>query len=110
VAAFISNLPGNGLDTTRFSTMDASGSTSQAANVVEALESGASALLVDEDVSVRIVFQMDYSILASLPFWSSFSFTSSLIDAGRQFHGTGWKNESHDYGRTNYVRFFYTHL
>ncbi|KAL7522221.1 hypothetical protein ACHAWX_006904 [Stephanocyclus meneghinianus] len=51
VSAFISNLPGKGLDTTRFSTMDASGSTSQAANVVEALESGASALLVDEDVS-----------------------------------------------------------
>eukprot|EP00804_Cyclotella_cryptica_P015318 CCRYP_005424-RC/>CCRYP_005424-RC protein AED:0.04 eAED:0.04 QI:48/1/0.90/1/0.2/0.18/11/4874/861 len=51
VSAFISNLPGSGLDTSRFSTMDASGSTSQAANVVEALESGASALLVDEDVS-----------------------------------------------------------
>ena len=57
VSAFISNLPGNGLDTSRFSTMDASGSTSQAANVVEALESGASALLVDEDVSVRIFFR-----------------------------------------------------
>ncbi|EED88361.1 predicted protein [Thalassiosira pseudonana CCMP1335] len=39
------------LDTTQFSTKDASGSTSQAANVMEALESRASALLVDEDVS-----------------------------------------------------------
>ena len=34
-----------------FTTKDASGSTSQAANIIEALESGASTLLVDEDVS-----------------------------------------------------------
>ena len=34
-----------------FGTKDASGSTSQAANDIEALESGALALLVDEDVS-----------------------------------------------------------
>jgi predicted ABC-class ATPase len=52
VSAFISNLPGKGGDTMRFSTKDASGSTSQAANVMEALECGGSALLVDEDVSV----------------------------------------------------------
>jgi hypothetical protein len=62
VSAFISNLPSgksiNGAsivstkhDTTKFSTKDASGSTSQAANVIEALEAGASTLLVDEDVS-----------------------------------------------------------
>ena len=61
VSAFISNLPSgksiNGAsiaskqDTTRFSTKDASGSTSQAANVIEAIECGASSLLVDEDVS-----------------------------------------------------------
>ncbi|KAL3816672.1 hypothetical protein ACHAXA_003862 [Cyclostephanos tholiformis] len=37
--------------TRSFGTRDASGSTSQAANVIEALESGASTLLVDEDVS-----------------------------------------------------------
>ncbi|MDY0406341.1 ABC-ATPase domain-containing protein [Virgibacillus sp. 179-BFC.A HS] len=36
-------------DTTHFSTENASGSTSQAANVVEALEAGASTLLLDED-------------------------------------------------------------
>lgn len=38
-----------GITTTRFSTTAASGSTSQAANVMEALEAGASALLLDED-------------------------------------------------------------
>lgn len=39
-----------GKDTTMFRTPDASGSTSQAANIQEALELGASALLLDEDV------------------------------------------------------------
>ena len=56
VSAFISNLPApkgvtSTLDTKKFSTREASGSTSQAANVSEAIEMGASALLVDEDVS-----------------------------------------------------------
>jgi Predicted ATPase of the ABC class len=51
VSAFISNLPTDSLDTKQFSSREASGSTSQAANVVEAIEMGASAMLVDEDVS-----------------------------------------------------------
>lgn len=50
IDCFISHLP-FGQDTERFSTDDASGSTSQAANIVEALEVGASLLLVDEDTS-----------------------------------------------------------
>jgi predicted ABC-class ATPase len=45
---FISNLPFD-QDTTEFSTANASGSTSQAANILEALEVGASTLLLDED-------------------------------------------------------------
>ena len=56
ISAFISNLPTppgveRPVDTTHFSTRDSSGSTSQAANVSEAIEMGASALLVDEDIS-----------------------------------------------------------
>ena len=50
ISPFISRLP-NGKDTVRFSTEDASGSTSQAANVVEAIEAGTSLLLMDEDTS-----------------------------------------------------------
>jgi predicted ABC-class ATPase len=50
ISAFISNLP-YGRSTSAFSTNDASGSTSQAANIVEALEVGATALLLDEDTS-----------------------------------------------------------
>ena len=50
ISAFINNLPGN-KDTHLFSTENASGSTSQAANVMEALESGTSLILIDEDTS-----------------------------------------------------------
>lgn len=50
ISLFIRNLP-NGKDTTCFSTLDASGSTSQAANTVEAIESGSNLLLIDEDTS-----------------------------------------------------------
>ncbi len=50
ISLFINNLP-NGKDTVRFRTEDASGSTSQAANVSEAMEAGAGTLLIDEDTS-----------------------------------------------------------
>ena len=50
ISPFIHNLPG-GRDTESFSTDDASGSTSQAANIIEALEVGAKLLLIDEDTS-----------------------------------------------------------
>ena len=50
ISAFISALPGN-RDTRAFSTDNASGSTSQAANIVEALEAGARLLLIDEDTA-----------------------------------------------------------
>ncbi|MFC1745465.1 ABC-ATPase domain-containing protein [Candidatus Riflebacteria bacterium] len=48
ISAFINNLPG-GHDTRFFSTEDASGSTSQASNIIESIEAGAEALLLDED-------------------------------------------------------------
>ncbi len=50
ITPFINNLPNN-KDTYRFSTENASGSTSQAANVMEALEAGSRLLLIDEDTS-----------------------------------------------------------
>ena len=50
ISAMIGELPG-GRDTEDFSTPNASGSTSQAANIAEALEMGTSLLLVDEDTS-----------------------------------------------------------
>ena len=50
ISMFIRNLP-NGKDTSAFYTEDASGSTSQAANTVEAMEAGAKTFLIDEDTS-----------------------------------------------------------
>lgn len=48
ISAFLSDLP-TGPDTRSFSTDDASGSTSQAANIIEGMEVGAGLLLMDED-------------------------------------------------------------
>src|ERR671920_195685 len=50
ISTMIGDLPG-GRSTEDFSTPNASGSTSQAANIAEALEVGTSLLLVDEDTS-----------------------------------------------------------
>ncbi|MEB3210315.1 MAG: ABC-ATPase domain-containing protein [Leptolyngbyaceae bacterium] len=50
ISPFINHLP-QGRTTTHFSTENASGSTSQAATIIEAIEAGATTLLVDEDTS-----------------------------------------------------------
>ncbi len=50
ISLFINDLP-SGKDTKQFSTLDASGSTSQAANIVEGIEAGSRLFLIDEDTS-----------------------------------------------------------
>ena len=50
ISAFINHLP-QGKSTANFVTTNASGSTSQAANIIEALEADAELLLIDEDTS-----------------------------------------------------------
>ncbi len=50
IRMFINHLP-NKTDTRLFTTENASGSTSQSANMIEAMEAGATAFLVDEDTS-----------------------------------------------------------
>jgi predicted ABC-class ATPase len=50
ISPFINHLP-QGKDTVKFSTENASGSTSQAANIIESLEMDAKLLLIDEDTS-----------------------------------------------------------
>ncbi len=50
ISMFIGSLP-DGRDTRSFSTLDASGSTSQAAAASEAIEAGAHTFLIDEDTS-----------------------------------------------------------
>ena len=50
ISLFINDLP-NGRDTSSFSTLDASGSTSQAAGTVESIEAESRLFLIDEDTS-----------------------------------------------------------
>jgi predicted ABC-class ATPase len=66
ISPFINNLPG-GQSTQYFSTPNASGSTSQAANVMEALEAGATALLIDEDTSATNFMIRDQRMQALIP-------------------------------------------
>jgi len=66
ISAFIDGLP-LGQDTHRFTTPNASGSTSQAATIVEALESGARALLVDEDTSATNFMLRDRRMQSLVP-------------------------------------------
>ncbi|MPQ31739.1 isopentenyl-diphosphate delta-isomerase [Clostridium estertheticum] len=58
ISLFISKLP-NGKDTIEFSTENASGSTSEAANIIEGIESGAKVLLLDEDTSATNFMMRD---------------------------------------------------
>ncbi|KAH0337352.1 hypothetical protein KCU81_g8118, partial [Aureobasidium melanogenum] len=58
ISAFIKNLPGK-RDTDAFTSDDASGSTSMAANISEALELGAQVIMVDEDTSATNLLVRD---------------------------------------------------
>jgi predicted ABC-class ATPase len=66
ISAFINNLP-QGRDTCRFRTENASGSTSQAANMVEAIEAGARVLLIDEDTSATNFMIRDHRMQRLVP-------------------------------------------
>jgi predicted ABC-class ATPase len=66
ISPFIGNLPG-GEDTRAFSTPFASGSTSQAAGIMEALEAGATTLLVDEDTAATNFMIRDRRMQALVP-------------------------------------------
>ena len=66
ISPFINNLP-HATDTIRFSTQNASGSTSQAANVMEALEAGARVLLIDEDTSATNFMIRDHRMQQLVP-------------------------------------------
>ena len=66
ISPFIDNLPFQ-KDTTSFTTENASGSTSQAANVVEALEVGTRLLLVDEDTSASNLMMRDARMQRLIP-------------------------------------------
>lgn len=58
ISLFINNLP-NGKDTVEFYTENASGSTSQAANIIEGIESKTKVFLIDEDTSATNFMMRD---------------------------------------------------
>jgi len=66
ISSFICTLP-QGQDTRAFSTPNASGSTSQAAGIVEALEAGATTLLIDEDTAATNFMIRDRRMQALVP-------------------------------------------
>jgi len=66
ISGFINNLP-FGQDTTHFSTDNASGSTSQAATILEAIEVNATVLLLDEDTSATNFMVRDARMQALVP-------------------------------------------
>lgn len=86
ISPFISGLPG-GRGTSRFSSEDASGSTSQAASIVEALEVGADVLLLDEDTSATNFMVRDARMQALVA--KDDEPITPLVDRVRELAGRG---------------------
>lgn len=80
---FIANLP-LGRSSERFDTDDASGSTSQAAAIVEALEAGATALLIDEDTAATNFMVRDARMRRLVP--AASEPITPYLDRVRQLH------------------------
>lgn len=83
ISNFIGRLP-SGVDTRRFRTENASGSTSQAAAIVEALEVGATCLLLDEDTSATNFMIRDARMQALVA--DELEPITPFIDRARQLH------------------------
>ncbi len=66
ISSLIRNLP-EGTDTSKFSTLDASGSTSMAASISEAIEAGAEFMLLDEDTSATNLLFKDEVMRKLIP-------------------------------------------
>jgi predicted ABC-class ATPase len=84
ISPFIANLP-FGEDTTRFSTENASGSTSQAANIMEALEAGTKLLLTDEDTAATNFMIRDHRMQELIS--KDREPITPFVDKIRQAHG-----------------------
>jgi len=85
ISAFVNNLP-FGRDTRAFATDLASGSTSQAANIMEALAAGARLLLIDEDTSATNFLIRDHRMQRVVP--AEQEPITPFIDRARELHRT----------------------
>jgi len=96
ISSFIRDLP-QGKDTTNFTTNNASGSTSQASNIVEMLEAGSKLLLFDEDTCATNFLVRDELIQSVIPsdkepikplynaartLWENYGISSILVIGG----------------------------
>jgi len=119
ITPFINNLPFQ-KSTRHFSTENASGSTSQAANIIEALEADASALLIDEDTSATNFMIRDQRMQQLIakekepitPFidkirqlYSDFNVSTILVMGGS---GDYFEHADHVIGLYNYAPWDYT--
>lgn len=86
ISPFVGPLPG-GIDTRSFTSQNASGSTSQAAAIMEALEAGARVLLVDEDTAATNLMIRDRRMQALVP--REREPITPLIDRVRELSGRG---------------------
>lgn len=86
ISPFITNLPG-GQDTRSFSTPNASGSTSQAANLMEGLACRAGVLLIDEDTSATNFMIRDDRMRRLIP--DEFEPITPLASRARQLSEEG---------------------
>ncbi|MGO1898462.1 MAG: ABC-ATPase domain-containing protein [Brevibacterium yomogidense] len=87
ISPFINDLP-SGADTRTFTTTNASGSTSQAANLIEAVEAGASALLIDEDTSATNFMIRDERMRRLIP--AHREPITPFVDRVRALHDERW--------------------
>ncbi|MCL6516284.1 ABC-ATPase domain-containing protein [Alicyclobacillus sp.] len=83
ISPLIGTLP-HGKDTARFSTENASGSTSQAASMMEMIEAGASVFLIDEDTSATNLLVRDARMQALVA--KSAEPITPYIDRARQLY------------------------
>ncbi|WP_344530488.1 ABC-ATPase domain-containing protein [Streptomyces albiaxialis] len=83
VHAFVDHLP-DGSDTSDFSTENASGSTSQAASLCEAVEAGARVLLIDEDTAATNLMIRDARMQALVA--KDREPLTPLVDSVRSLH------------------------
>jgi predicted ABC-class ATPase len=85
ISAFLNNLPG-GKPTAPFDTDDASGSTSQAASLMEAIESGGRFVLLDEDTSATNLLVRDARMRQLVP--KDQEPITPLVERVRELHRT----------------------
>ncbi len=77
ISGFIKNLP-SGIDTTRFYSSNASGSTSMAASISEAVEAGVKTIFIDEDTSAtNLLYKDEY--MAKLLYYDPITPLSQII-------------------------------